>query len=496
MGEAEAGIGAALPDVEKNTCDWMDLKPMTAREKNQAEKQKRSSDLDNMVEAKQAEVEYEKAREIIRKKATEILTTGRPFDFFTDTFKMDHEGDLTAARVIALAFASSSVANGNGLHVFLAGNSGKGKTHTTETMFRQLPDKYRYDRSFSDKYLFYAGSDPKNGLFPGVVIAIDDQTMTPSVQEIFKVSVSHFQNGTFYGTVQNQKPVTLHMPARVSWVLLKVDDPGDDQAMNRLIQARIAEDDEKIRSTAKFIQQKYKGLAKKQIRRERQEIEICKAIWSILKDQFVAVEVPCAGHVIFSDYENLRNHELFFNIMMAHAVIHRWQRPEIGKTEDGIPIIEATEADFKEALLIFEALHKFGGQKHNTLKNEDTILEALIRMKPEHGLFTVQDVAAKTGLSYQVCYRGLHGRKDKGNDSIGGLLQKCPFIQDVGSRGRHEKDVTTDQNRSGAYTHIETTRRESFNERIYSVNVEALNSWMSGGIPIALDRAFQWEVPK
>jgi hypothetical protein len=397
---------------------------------------------------------------------------------------------------MALVFASSSVANGDGLHCYLSGSSGKGKTHAAETMFRQLPDEYRYNRSFSDRYLFYAGNDPKSGLKEGVVVLVDDQTMSESVQEIFKVAVSHFKEGTDYGTVVNQKPHTLKMPPRISWCLLKVDDPGDDQVMNRLIQARIQETEDKIRDSAKKIQEKYRNLKKKNIEKDRPEVRICREIWSRIKIERVAVEVPCAGHVVFADYENLRNHELFFNLMMAHAVIHRWQRREIGTTEDGILIIEADETDYKEARYIFEALHSFGGQHHNTLKSEDAVIDALIRMDLEGGIFTVSQIAVETGMSHNNCYRALNGRTSgKVMAKMGGLLEKCPFIQNAGKRGQYELETET-QIIQGKYQNSEITRKESRNEDIYTVDVKALRAWKNQIEPVKLTPGFKWEKVK
>ncbi len=205
------------------------------------------------------------AREIerIESEAERILREGKPYDYFLKTFSKDHEGDLTAARCIALVFASSAVANGDGLHCYLSGSTGRGKSHTAETMFKQLPNEYCYNRSFSDKYLFYAGNSSESGLKPGVVILLDDQTLSEAVEEVFKVAVSKFSEGVIYGTVLSQKPITLRMPPRIAWVLLKVDEPGDDQTLNRLIQARIQETEEKVRDSAKKIQEKYKNSRKK-----------------------------------------------------------------------------------------------------------------------------------------------------------------------------------------------------------------------------------------
>ena len=433
------------------------------------------------------ELEREKA------KATEILKSGKPFNYMLEAFGLDHEGDLTAARAIALCFASSAVANGEGLHCYLSGSSGRGKSHSAETMFKQLSEEFNYNRSFSDKYLYYAGSTDKSSLKEGVVLLIDDQTMSPGIQEIFKVAVGKFAEGVQYGTVNAQKAITLKLPPRVAWVLLKVDDVGDDQVMNRLIQVRIQETDEKIQNSAKKIQSKYKNLKSKSVNRKRPEVMVCQRIWDMIKKSKVAVEVPCAGYVKFTDGgRNLRNHEIFFNLIMAHAVIHQWQRKTIGTTEDGIRIIEAIESDYIQALDIFDTLYATGGQAHNTIKSEDQVIRALLEMKPKDGIFTVRDVAAYAKMNDSTCYKALHGRKSPTGDVLGGLLTKCEYILKAGKRGTYETEVEHESDSKGYTVRSEITKRESHNEDIYQVNIEGLTSWSPKGKPVSLDPTFKW----
>lgn len=496
-------IAAGQPDTGTLTAAQLRKFKQDAADAEQIDKTQREKDAKHQeTRAIADQIRADEAQESLREieslevEVDRILSEGQPFEYFLKTFQLDHEGDLTAARCMALVFASSSVANGDGLHCYLSGSSGRGKTHAAEMMFKQLPDEYRYNRSFSDKYLFYAGNDAKSGLKEGVVILLDDQTMSESNQEIFKVAVSKFSDprGVVYGTVLSQKAITLNMPPRISWVLLKVDDPGDDQVMNRVIQARIQETDEKIKDSAKKIQEKYRNLQRKNIASDSREVRICRSMWHRIKGARVAVEVPCAGHVNFADYENLRNHELFFNLIMAHTIIHRWQREEIGRTEDDIPIIQAIEADFKEARLIYESLHTFGGQKHNTLKNEDLVIEALIKMNPEKGLFTIKQAAELTELNYKSCLRALNGREGSGKvkGEMGGLLDKCPFIQKLGKRGQYELQTDVEYIQGNGRTG-EIVRKESFNEDIYHVNVGALMGWKNNGIPVWLTPDFKWE---
>jgi hypothetical protein len=483
-------MNGAISSVAAPEEDWLNFPKATP-----AEALEQGKAIDNLIRKQEVAIAAE--QEHIRRKALDVLKTGNPFEYFLNTFSLDHEGDLTAARTMALVFASSAVANGDGLHCYLSGASGRGKSHAAEIMFKQLAEEYRYNRTFSDKYLFYAAKDQKSGLREGVVLLIDDHTMSEPVQELFKVAVTKYADpeGLVYGTIMSQNPITLKMPGRINWVLLKVDEPGDDQVMNRLIQARIQETEEKIRDSAKKIQEKYRNLTNRSIKIDRIEIRVCREMWRMIKASLVTVEVPCAGHVIFTDYENLRNHELFFNLIMAHTVIFRLQRETIGQTLDHIPIIRATEADYKEAKDIFDALHLFGGQKHNTLTNEDAVITALLKMRPENGIFTIRKVAEFAGLKYQTCYRAIHGRSSgKVMEKLGGLLEKCPFIQDAGKRGTHELEIAIDRIPGRSYDSTEIVRKESYNESIYRVDIEGLSQWKNHGENVKLAPGFRWVV--
>ena len=457
--------------------------------KHRAAQQAADKARDEEAQANLAAIEdAEREAESRRREADRILREGRPFDYFIKTYQLDHEGDLTIARCMALVFAASAVANGDGLNCLISGSSGRGKSHSAKMMFRQLPDKYRYDLSFSDRYLFYAGEE--GGLCEGAVILIDDQTLSETAQEVFKVSVSGYGDpaGVQYGTVMNQKAKLLKIPSRLSWILLKVDDPGDDQTMNRLIQCRVDEREEKVIRSARKIQSKYKDLHKKTVTKDRKEIQICREMWARIKLEPVAVEVPCSGHVRFADYQNLRNHELFFNLLMSHAVIHRLQRNETGVTEDGTPIILATEQDYREAKLIFEALHVFGGQRHNTLTNEDQVVKSLIKIAPPDGIFTIRDVANISNMPYMTIRRALKGRDGgKAGNGLGGLLEKCPAIQSKGRRAQYELESDQVDHRGNR----EITRKEHFNEEVFWVDLERLKIWEAAGEAVWLE-GFKW----
>ena len=88
--------------------------------------------------------EEKSRREKVILRANEILSSGDPLRFIIDTFGHDHEGDRVVAECLARSLASCSVINSKGLHVSITGESGKGKSHTVDTMLQQVPDELRH----------------------------------------------------------------------------------------------------------------------------------------------------------------------------------------------------------------------------------------------------------------------------------------------------------------------------------------------------------------
>jgi hypothetical protein len=66
-----------------------------------------------------------------------------------------------------------TVLNSKGLHVSISGESGKGKSHTMDTMRSLVPSEFRNDGRVSDKALFYMDE-----LHPGTVITLDDVALS------------------------------------------------------------------------------------------------------------------------------------------------------------------------------------------------------------------------------------------------------------------------------------------------------------------------------
>ncbi|MEN6341386.1 MAG: hypothetical protein ABFC89_02385, partial [Methanospirillum sp.] len=86
--------------------------------------------------------------------AKEVLETGDPVRYFLDCFAGDHVGDETLARCLIMSIASQTVRNTRGLHVYVTGESGKGKSDGYLAMLKQVPRSNRLAERMSNKALY------------------------------------------------------------------------------------------------------------------------------------------------------------------------------------------------------------------------------------------------------------------------------------------------------------------------------------------------------
>ncbi|MDK2974742.1 MAG: hypothetical protein PWP08_1113, partial [Methanofollis sp.] len=349
-----------------------------------------------------------------RERATEILTTGDPLAFLLDTFNREHVGDRIVAECLIMSIASQSVENTNGLHVSVSGTSGKGKSHACTTMLKQVPETYRLAGSVSNKALYY-----NEDLRPGTVFLFDDVSLSDDLQEILKAATANFRESIEHQTVTaDRKLQVCRIPERCVWWLARVEDPGDDQVMNRMLAVWIddsAEQDERVLAHMKDREAGEAGGCG-----EDPDLPVCRAIWEILKGERLHVSIPYARSVHFSVTTNRRNPGMLFDLIKASALLNRFRRERI---EGGI---RADRSDFETAARIYATINgESGGQETKLTKNESAALETVEAMGWDQ--FTIKMLQEALGLSYHQTYRILHGYVSRGT-TYSGLLEKCPAV--------------------------------------------------------------------
>ncbi|TAJ44994.1 hypothetical protein [Methanofollis fontis] len=350
----------------------------------------------------------------VREWAMEILTAGDPLRFLLDAFNREHVGDRIVAECLVMSLASQSVENTNGLHVSVSGTSGKGKSHACTTMLKQVPEGYRMAGSVSNKALYY-----HEELRAGTVFLFDDVSLSDDLQEVLKAATANFRQRIEHRTVTaDRKLQVCRIPDRCVWWLARVEDPGDDQVMNRMLTVWI---DDSLEQDARVLAHMKEAEAREDGGDgEDADLPICRAVWDILKEERLHVSIPYAGRIQFSATANRRNPGMLFDLIKACALLHRFQREEY----DGG--IRANRQDFETAARIYAAINgESGGQETKLTKNEAAGLATVEAMGWEQ--FTIRMLQSALGLSYHQTYRILNGYTSRGT-TYSGLLEKCPAV--------------------------------------------------------------------
>ncbi|QYZ78233.1 hypothetical protein E2N92_01705 [Methanofollis formosanus] len=362
-----------------------------------------------------------------REEAMEILEHGDPLAFLLDTFAREHVGDRIVAECLVMSLASQSVENTSGLHVSVSGNSGKGKSHACTTMLKQVPAAYRLAGTVSNKALYY-----HDDLRPGTVFLFDDVSLSDDLQEVLKAATANFRDHIEHHTVSPDRKIQVcRLPERCVWWLARVEDPGDDQVMNRMLTVWI---DDSLEQDERVLEHMKHAEAREAAEGDAEDpgLPVCRAMWEVLKEERLHVSIPYAEQVQFSATANRRNPGMLFDLIKASALLHRFQRE---RYEGGI---RANREDFETAARIYVAINgEAGGQETKVTKNEAAALETVATMGWDQ--FTVRMLQEALGLSYQQTYRILHGYASRGS-TYSGLLEKCPAISYLDTTVTEDQD--------------------------------------------------------
>lgn len=354
-----------------------------------------------------------------RDRATEVLRTGDPLRTMLESGALDHVGDLTVAECLLLSLASRSVINTNGLHVSVTGESGKGKSHVFTTILRQVPERFRLRGAMSNKALFYHDS-----LQPGMVIILDDTTLSDEMQEILKGVTTSFREPFLYRTVsRDRKGQVCTIPERCVWWVAKVEGSGDDQVFNRMLTCWIddsPEQDDLVLARVLLRDHEIPVYGEE----ERPEVLVCQAMWEVLGRQRFYVVVPFAPRIRFQARDNRRNPEMLLDLIKANTLFRFMQRET--RDVNGVACITATREDFREAARLYGLLHgAAGGQTSKLTRREAELLDLISGAEwPE---FTIPMLQRATGWSNGSIHKLIHGYVSRGT-VYSGLLEKCPAI--------------------------------------------------------------------
>ncbi|MEN6519482.1 MAG: hypothetical protein ABFC38_15135 [Methanospirillum sp.] len=369
--------------------------------------------------------------------ADEVLERGDPVGFLLAAFARDHVGDETLAHCLIMSIASQAVLNSRGLHVYVTGESGKGKSSGMTAMLRQVPEEYRLAERMSDKALYYS-----DDIGPGTVLLLDDIALSEELQEVLKEATSKFTEPIRMRTVDTDRKVRhCLVPERCVWWLANVRALYDDQVLNRMLTCWV--DDSKAQDGVVFERQlAEEARPAREAVNGRFDLAVCRELWRAARSGgLVYVEVPFATRIRMASVSNRRNTLVLLDLVRSHALLHLRQR-STERLEDGTLVVTATRADFDYAAGLFSALHAGGGSLGSKFdRNEDLVLALALKKGIER--FTIRDVQKWTGWTYQKARRTMLGYFGRGV-RYPGLLDKSPALSLIDQTAVDPEEVNRD----------------------------------------------------
>jgi len=459
--------GAIFAGCHHDSCGhgtqrWSELREQyEGKRKNAGErlKQLRSDRIRAKAEA-EGHMPPDREDEELITEAASILREHDPLRFLLDTFSLDHEGDRVVGECLVMSLASRSVINSKGLHVSITGESGKGKSHTIDTMLAQVPDELRLDGRMSDKALFYI-----EGLRAGSVIALDDVSLSDQMQEILKGVTTSFQRPFQYRTVSKDRTGQVcTIPERCVWWVAKVEGMGDDQVFNRMLTCWIDDSEEQdARVLVRTLQEaEQRPETRPQTRRENL---IAQEMWRSIRTVWVLI--PYARRIRFQTAENRRNPDMLLDLIKANAVLRQHQREK--EEIDQMVCVIAAENDFYEAARLFEALNgETGGQATKLTKKEAQLIEAIRELRQDE--FTISQLQRVTGWANATISKLLNGYNSRGQ-AYSGLLEKCPAISFLDRTVTTGEEGHSTQRRSKVFT---------WDPYLYDIWAKGGSVWLEG----------------
>ncbi len=353
--------------------------------------------------------------------AREVLERGDPVAYFLTAFARDHVGDRTLARCLVASIASQVVRNTRGLHVYVTGESGKGKSSGMTAMLRQVPEEYRLAERLSNKALYYS-----DDISPGTVLLLDDIALSEELQEVLKEATSRFAEPVWIRTVDTERKVRRYaIPERCAWWLANVQALYDVQVLNRMLVCWV--DDSEAQDREVFVR-RMAAVARgdDDSTADRFDLAVCRELWRQLRaDGLVTVRIPFADRIRLASLRNRRNPDVLLDLVRSRALVFRFQRRSVPGAGNG-SAIEAIREDFEHAALLFADLHASGGSLGDKVdRNEDLVLALAARYGVEE--FTIADVQRWTGWSYDKARRVMMGHVKAGTRHPG-LLDRSPAL--------------------------------------------------------------------
>ena len=376
--------------------DWTNPDPMGKEDRALLEKQEATKKLDQAVENKEAD-----------NAGRDLVQSGKFIDLLEKQFQKIWCGDGHILLWVAHAFAAGFVKNNDeGLHLYIAGSSGLGKSESVKCALSLIPDDYVVSGGFSRKGLIYLAETMK----AGTIVLMDDHTMDEDEAGIYRAMLAGWKEPTNYYTVDRASK-TIHLKERITQILTNADGlaevNSDGQNESRFLTIEIRRSKEQMKEINNFI-------LGKPLTRSKEDLDLILSGWKFIINNPKNIEIPFSGDIAIDDSALYKARELkkFLCLIKASALLH-------GRTT-------AIQDDFSKATKMWTyLLLMLDNETAGLSNNEKVVYEKIIELS--NGGKRVYLSNLKTALPSMRetnIYRALRGKNGSFSSVTGGLLSK------------------------------------------------------------------------
>lgn len=336
-------------------------------------------------------------------------------EFVANLFQKKWCGDQPLLRWVLVQFANGFLANPDeGIHLFVDGKSGLGKSEGVKVALGLLPLSYTITGSFSRKGIIYLGALLK----PGCVLFFDDHVIDPEEAELFRAIISSWLTGHNYFTVDKMQNKTIPIPQRINRIqtsadgLAEISSDGQDESRYVILE---------ILRTEYDMQQIFTFMQKPKQPVTTREKTIIENIWNFIISTKTEVQIPYIQQIKANGGAiwKLREYKRFLTLIRSIALLR-------GRTV-------ATVADFSEALQMWTYTLVMISNDTAGLTGTERVVYEAIKENTEKGkrvlLSNLCDTPVILKINQPNIHRALRGRGGTFDAPTGGLLTKIAGLR-------------------------------------------------------------------
>jgi len=356
----------------------------------------------------------------IQKEANDIYSSGKFPEYLVETFNKIWCHDSHILKWVVIAFVNGFIKNSDvGLHLYVSGSSGLGKSESVKAALRLLPRTYRLFGQFSRKgFLYKAGS-----LSPGTIVLHDDHQFDEEEAGLYRAIIAGWKDRSTYYSVDKTASKEISVPERITQIITSVDglstDDSEGQNESRFITIEISRSDETMQDIIKFI--------KCQTRPDIQNnLDIITCIWQKITDCWQTIEIPYIDEILVerNALYKIREFKKFLCLIRSIALLR-------GRTS-------ANYNDFKEAQELWAyILVMIDNEIPGLTKNESIVLNKIRELSDGGKRVELSNLKQSLNMTQTSVYRALRGRSGTFQQPHGGL---CAKIRGLQIEQRYDRD--------------------------------------------------------